>query len=124
MSRPRSPPRSTASIFILLLARPVLGEPIGWRQWLGVAIAFCGVALIGTQGELLAPTFSVGDVCARASMAMWGSYTVVLRLRRDALDTPQYLTVPCTLGLVFMAPWVAWEVASPIGARTEGLEYA
>jgi drug/metabolite transporter (DMT)-like permease len=103
---------STGPIFILLLARPVLGEAIGVRQWLGVLISFAGVAVIGTQGRLIAPTFNVGDLLALVSMAMWGAYTVVLRLRRDALDLPQYLTLLCLLGLASMLPWVAWEMAA------------
>jgi len=61
---------STAPIFILLLAAPLLGERILARQWLGVAISFAGVALIGMQGQLLQPSFNLGDLCALASMAM------------------------------------------------------
>src|SRR5262245_13580168 len=38
---------STSPLFILLLARPMLGERITANQWLGVAVSFCGVALIG-----------------------------------------------------------------------------
>ena len=105
---------STAPIFILLLARPLLGERITARQWLGVAISFCGVALIGTQGRLLQDpsllTFNVGDALALLSMVFWGAYTVLLRLRRDALDTPEFLTVLCALGLVTLLPWVAFEI--------------
>jgi drug/metabolite transporter (DMT)-like permease len=100
---------STAPIFILLLAAPLLGERIVPRQWLGVAISFTGVVVIGMQGRLLQPTFNVGDLCALASMAMWGSYTVFLRMRHDALDTVEYLAMVCLLGLVFMAPWVVAE---------------
>jgi drug/metabolite transporter (DMT)-like permease len=103
---------STGPIFILLLARPVLGEAIGVRQWAGVLISFAGVAVIGTQGRLIAPTFNVGDLLALASLAMWGAYTVVLRLRRDALDMPEYLTLLCLLGLASMLPWVAWELVA------------
>lgn len=105
---------STAPIFILLLARPLLGEAIGVRQWAGVAISFSGVLLIASQGSfaaLAALSFNLGDLLALASMAMWGCYTVFLRMRRDALDTPQLLVAVCALGLVFMAPWVAWELA-------------
>ena len=100
---------STAPIFILLLAAPLLGERIAARQWLGVAISFAGVALIGMQGRLLQPSFNVGDLCALASMAMWGGYTVFLRMRQDALDIVEFLAMVCLLGLVFMAPWVAVE---------------
>lgn len=100
---------STAPIFILLLAAPLLGERIAGRQWLGVAISFVGVALIGMQGQLVNPSFNLGDLCALASMAMWGSYTVFLRLRRDALDTVEFLVMVCLLGLAFMTPWVIAE---------------
>jgi len=100
---------STAPIFILLLAAPLLGERIAPRQWLGVGISFAGVALIGMQGRFVNPSFNIGDLCALASMAMWGSYTVFLRLRRDALDTAEFLTMVCVLGLVFMSPWVIAE---------------
>ena len=100
---------STAPIFILLLAAPLLGERIALRQWLGVAISFAGVVVIGMQGRLLQPTFNVGDLCALASMAMWGSYTVFLRMRHDALDTVEFLAMVCLLGLVFMTPWVVIE---------------
>ena len=100
---------STAPIFILLLAAPLLGERIAPRQWLGVGMSFAGVALIGMQGRFVNPSFNLGDLCALASMAMWGSYTVFLRLRRDALDTAEFLTMVCVLGLVFMAPWVVAE---------------
>jgi drug/metabolite transporter (DMT)-like permease len=101
---------STAPIFILLLAAPLLGERIAGQQWLGVAISFLGVALIGMQGQLVNPSFNFGDLCALASMAMWGSYTVFLRLRRDALDTAEFLTLVCLLGLVLMVPWVIAEL--------------
>ncbi len=114
---------STSPLFILLLARPLLGEPIGPRQWAGVAISFIGVFLIATQGRPQAFSFNIGDLMALASMAMWAGYTVFLRLRRDPLETPEFLVVVCAFGLVFMFPWVAFEVLTqarmeltPIGA--------
>ena len=51
------------------MRQPLLGERIAARQWLGVAISFAGVALIGMQGRLLQPSFNVGDLFALASMA-------------------------------------------------------
>jgi drug/metabolite transporter (DMT)-like permease len=44
-------------------------------------------------------------------MLMWAGYTVLLRLRRDPLDIVELLVVVCGFGLVFMAPWLAWELA-------------
>jgi len=99
---------STAPIFILLLARPLLGERISARQWAGVSVSFCGVALIGTQGQLSLASFNVGD--ALASMAFWGAYTVFLRMRRDDLDTPEFLALLCAMGLITLLPWVGFEI--------------
>ena len=100
---------SMTPIFILILAAP-LGERIGLRQWLGVAISFCGVYLIATQGRPAVPSFNIGDMMALASMMMWAGYTVLLRVRRDPLSTIEFLVLVCTFGLVFMVPWVLWEV--------------
>jgi drug/metabolite transporter (DMT)-like permease len=107
---------SSAPIFILLLARPLLGERIAARQWAGVAVSFCGVALIGTQGRLSLASFNVGDALALLSMLFWGAYTVFLRMRRDGLDMPEFLTVLCGMGLLTLLPWVAVEILQ--GART------
>ena len=108
---------STSPLFILLLARPLLGEPIGARQWIGVAVSFLGIFLIATQGQMQTLSFNIGDLMALASMAMWAGYTVFLRLRRDALETPEFLVVVCSFGLLFMLPWVAFELLT--NAKTE-----
>lgn len=100
---------STAPLFILLLSRPLLGERIAGRQWTGVLVSFCGVALIGTQGQLSPVSFNAGDALALLSMLFWGAYTVLLRLRRDDLDTPEFMTALCALGLITLLPWVAFE---------------
>ena len=114
---------STSPLFILLLARPLLGESIGIRQWMGVGVSFVGICIIATQGKIQEPDFNIGDLMALGSMAMWAGYTVFLRLRRDTLETPEFLVVICGFGLAFMFPWVLYELnstatlsLSPIGA--------
>jgi drug/metabolite transporter (DMT)-like permease len=99
---------STTPIFILLLAAP-LGERVGVRQWLGVALSFAGVFLIATQGDPTRLSFNRGDLLALVSMLMWAGYTVLLRLRRDPLGTLELLVLVCLFGLLFMLPWLAWE---------------
>lgn len=101
---------STAPIFILLLSRPLLGERILPRQWAGVAVSFCGVALIGTRGDLSVVSFNVGDALALLSMLFWGTYTVLLRKRTDNLDMVEFLTALCVMGLAWMLPWVLVEL--------------
>ena len=102
---------SMSPIFILVMAAP-LGERIGPRQWAGVAISFCGVYLIATQGRPAVPSFNVGDMMALASMMMWAGYTVLLRMRRDSLNTIELLVMVCAFGLAFMLPWVAFDIFS------------
>jgi len=112
---------SMSPIFIVLMAAP-LGERMGARQWLGVAISFCGVYLIATQGRPAVPSFNIGDMMALASMMMWAGYTVLLRVRRDPLSTIESLVLVCAFGLIYMLPWVLWEATfnptlslSPVG---------
>jgi drug/metabolite transporter (DMT)-like permease len=103
---------STAPIFVLLMAAAVLTERIRLAQWAGVAISFAGVAAIAAQGDparLATLSFNRGDLMALASMAMWGAYTVLLRLRRDALEVPELIVVVCGFGFLFMLPWLALE---------------
>jgi drug/metabolite transporter (DMT)-like permease len=88
-----------------------LGERIGLRQWVGVAISFCGVYLIATQGRPTVPSFNIGDLMAITSMMMWAGYTVLLRMRRDTLSVVELIVVVCAFGAVWMAPWVLWEMA-------------
>jgi drug/metabolite transporter (DMT)-like permease len=105
---------STAPIFVLLMAAPLLTERIGLPQWAGVAISFAGVAIIAAQGEparLAAQSFNQGDLMALASMVMWAAYTVLLRLRRDPLEVPELIVVVCAFGCVYMLPWLAIERA-------------
>jgi drug/metabolite transporter (DMT)-like permease len=42
-------------------------------------------------------------------MVMWAAYTVFLRMRRDTLDTVEFLTMVCLTGLAFMTPWLVAE---------------
>lgn len=101
---------STSPIFILLMASPLAGERIGPRQWIGVAMSFCGVAIIATQGNVGSISFNIGDLMALASMMMWAGYTVFLRVRRDPLSTIELLVMVCAFGVLFMTPWVTYEL--------------
>jgi len=99
---------STTPIFILLMTL-ALGERIVARQWTGVAISFVGVAIIATHGDVARLSFNFGDLMALASMVMWAGYTVLLRVKRDPLEVIELLCMVCTIGLLFMAPWLFFE---------------
>src|SRR5437588_1168759 len=88
---------STTPIFILLITL-ALGERIVVRQWLGVAISFSGVLIIATHGDVARLSFNRGDLMAIASMMLWASYTVLLRVRRDPLEVIELLCMVCLFG--------------------------
>src|SRR5881394_970198 len=102
---------STTPIFILLITL-ALGEHIVARQWIGVAISFSGVFLIATHGEPARLSFNIGDLMALASMVMWAGYTILLRVRKDALEVIELLCMVCLFGVVFMTPWLIAEGAT------------
>src|SRR5205085_9490877 len=110
---------STTPIFILMMTA-ALGDSIGLRRWIGVAISFAGVATIATQGHPTELGFNIGDLMALASMMMWAGYTVLLRVRRDPLEVIELLCMVCIFGACFMTPWLIAEGAtlrlSPHGA--------
>ena len=113
---------SMSPIFILMMAAP-LGERIGLRQWGGVAISFCGVYLIATQGRPAVPSFNIGDMMALASMVMWAGYTVLLRVRRDGLNTIELIVMVCAFGAIFMTPWVGYELFGDATVRLSTVGY-
>jgi drug/metabolite transporter (DMT)-like permease len=90
---------STTPVFILLMGL-FLGERIAPRQWLGVAVSFCGVALIATHGNPATLSFNVGDLLAVGSMMMWAGFTVLLGQRRDPLGVIELLVMVCAFGLL------------------------
>jgi drug/metabolite transporter (DMT)-like permease len=56
---------ATAPIFVALLSGPLLGEKVGPRLWIAVAIAFAGVvALLRPSFEVAAPVAAVATVGA------------------------------------------------------------
>ena len=111
---------SLSPVTIMLMAGFVLGERVGPRQWLGVAVSFAGVFLIALRGELAAAqalSFNPGDLLCLASMFMWSAYTICLRLRRETLAPLQILFVVCAFGFLTLLPWLAWDLAWDARAR-------
>ncbi len=92
-----------APLFTLLLATAALGERLGARGYIGLAVAAAGLYLVvnptgGTSEQRL-----LGDVLFIAGAACWGVYSVLARFasrRFDAVSTTLYGTALGTLILV------------------------
>lgn len=60
----------------------VRGERLAPRQWLGVAIAFCGILLAFGEGFLHGRSTIAGDLCGIVAALLWAATTVVIRASR------------------------------------------
>ena len=99
-------------LIVAALSGPVLGEQVGWRRWVAIAVGFIGVLVI------LQPGYGVFDLAAlvpMAAAAMFALYALMTRYvgRRDGTSTSLFWTG--TVGAVAMTCvglWF-WEPMSP-----------
>jgi drug/metabolite transporter (DMT)-like permease len=106
---------SVTPVLILLLSRLLFGERLSLMQALGVSISLLGVAVILTAGDfsaLAALELNRGDLWVLLATLAWAIYTVCLRWRPLELNLLAMLWTIAALGVVAMAPFYAWELAS------------
>src|SRR5690606_9413144 len=99
----------TAPIFTALgLHVWVPGERLGARQWLGVGLAFAGVATAFSSGMLNAGTMPgmwLGDALGILAGAFWGGTTVVIRATTLS-EAPPSKTLLYQLGMAGVGLWL------------------
>jgi drug/metabolite transporter (DMT)-like permease len=100
--------------FIVALSFLVgLGRPTG-RLLLAVALSLAGVAVILSQGRvsaLLELRFNPGDLWVLAAVLSWSAYTVLLSRRPSGAEPMVFLTALVMVGVAWIAPFYAWEIA-------------
>jgi drug/metabolite transporter (DMT)-like permease len=100
-------------VITMILARFLVSEPVGIWQFIGSVIAFVGMAIIVTRGDLLALLrldLNVGElfvVCAAVAFAL---YTVLLRRAKYELPGLPLLVVLLGAGVLAAIPFYAWEL--------------
>lgn len=94
---------ATFPLIATLLAGPVLGEAVGWRRRVAVAVGFAGALIIIRPG---AGVFHVAALVALAASVMFAVYNVLTRLvsRSDRFET----------SLLYLA-WVGAIGTTPFG---------
>lgn len=105
---------SVIPIMTIALAFVLLGRKLGALEALGVAVSLAGVGLIVARGDvdtLLAFSLNRGDLWLLAAVLVWGLYTVGLHWR-PPIHTMLLFAVCAVVGLVALAPFYAWELAS------------
>lgn len=94
----------------------VFRQRFGWWQWLGVAAAFVGVAIVVSRGELSAlgsSVFGHGELLMLGGALSWAAYTLAGRSmmqRQDALSPLAITTYAAGVGLVLLAAAALFEL--------------
>ncbi len=88
------------------------GRPTG-RQIAGIALSLAGVLAIVTRGApaaLLSLTFDRGDLWVLGAVVNWALYTILVARDPGDLDPVVRLVALAVTGIVWMAPFYAWEM--------------
>jgi drug/metabolite transporter (DMT)-like permease len=104
---------ATTPIITLVLARIILGEPLGPWQALGSLVAFGGIVVIAVQGSfatLIALDFSAGDLIILAAAAVFAGYTVLLKRAKFELERLPLLVVLLCGGIIACLPFYLYEL--------------
>ena len=92
-------------LVVAALSGPILGERVGWRRWMAIAVGFLGVLVILRPG---AGVFSPFAIVPLLSAAMFALYALLTRFaaRRDSAATSFFWTG--TTGAVAMTIAGLW----------------
>jgi drug/metabolite transporter (DMT)-like permease len=88
------------------------------RQLAGIALSLLGVLTIvgrGSPAALLSVSFARGDLWVLAAVLSWAVYTILLARRPAGVEPLALLAALVAVGLAWIAPFYAWELAR--GAR-------
>ncbi|SHI23040.1 DMT family transporter [Ferrimonas marina] len=102
----------SSPIWLALMARGVLGEPIGPKRGLGLALAFAGVLWLILEGEparLGQLSFAAGDLWMLLAALIFAAYSLLLRFKPAELSARVMLLATFLPGWLMLLPGVAWE---------------
>ena len=102
-------------IMTMVLARFVLGEPLGLWKALGAVLALVGMVVIVARGDLAALMrlqFSPGELWIVGSALCWGLYTVLLRRSKFGIELLPMVVLLLGAGALAALPFYLWELVS------------
>jgi drug/metabolite transporter (DMT)-like permease len=102
-------------IMTMVLARFVLGEPLGVWKALGALLALCGMVVIVARGDLAALLrlqFSPGELWIVGSALCWGLYTVLLRRSKFGIELLPMVVLLLGAGALAALPLYLWELVN------------
>lgn len=107
-----------APVLIMLLSATLFRERLGAAQVIGAALALTGVLAIIARGELrniVALSFTIGDLWAVTAASCWAIYSVLMRYRPSRLAPFLRLTAVTIGGVLVLLPFTIAEtlIAGP-----------
>jgi drug/metabolite transporter (DMT)-like permease len=119
--------QSACPAFIVAISSVVGAGHPSVRQLAGIATSLAGVATIlarGAPANLSALAFAPGDLWVLAAVLSWALYTILLARRPAGVDPLALLAVLVAIGVVWVAPWYALEIARGRSMRLDGATVA
>jgi drug/metabolite transporter (DMT)-like permease len=106
--------QSACPAFIVALAAATGSGRPSARQLAGIATSLAGVVTIltrGAPGALSALALTRGDLWVLAAVLSWAIYTLLLARRPPGVEPLALLTALVLVGVAWIAPFYAWELA-------------
>jgi drug/metabolite transporter (DMT)-like permease len=116
---------AASPIFVAIGAALLLGDPLGPRNWLGIALSVLAVLVTVSKGsaEVLASfAFNRGDLVILLSQTAWVTYSLYIRAAASTLPPVWIMAGAHTVAAVVLVPlasavehpWRMWN-AAPVG---------
>ena len=104
----------TSPIFMVIFARIFYGESLTFYKAAGIFLVAAGVIALITRGQLsrlLNLTFSIGDLWMLTGAMIFAIYSILVIKKPRQLGMWAFQLSTFILGLTFLLPLLAWEVA-------------
>ena len=105
---------TSSPVMIILIEWLFRGRKIGWRDVLGIVLAFFGVLVIvvkGSMDNLRALQFNKGDLIFVLAAFSWAIYSAALKSSKfQSLPTLPLFTLLAAFGATLLAPFAIGEI--------------
>lgn len=112
---------ATTPVAIALGAWWAFGDRPSARQGVGIVVSLAGALVVVARGDpaaLLELRLAPGDLWMAATVPCWAVYTLLLRRTPPGLPQTALVAASSAVGLLLLAPLLAWRLAAGDGVPT------